>query len=304
MGHTHSCYFSATTGSWLATAATMTGRHPTVSKPPAVCPLGGRPEQTKGDGPHAATQLPGTSAGSRADVRIIQALLSHARLASTARYAQVATKIISTAPSPLDPLRREIVPARLSGRKAADAFRRHGEETFTTAAGRRLAFALALSSARAAQIIWYGTYGVDGIDSLKILRGKPVEIVIRHLGSASIVDQHVEPPPGRGSRDNIPAILIARNITLLRHDFSIARLAAPFGSSLGFFLAFGIVDHDARAALAKRPAVAAPILDAEPVTVAHNPSFHIVRSLSIQAAWYWRTHWQKPRKVVKPITRK
>jgi integrase/recombinase XerD len=45
-----------------------------------------------------------------ADVRIIQVLLGHASLASTARYTQVATKTISTTPSPLDRLRLEVVP--------------------------------------------------------------------------------------------------------------------------------------------------------------------------------------------------
>jgi site-specific recombinase XerD len=47
-----------------------------------------------------------------ADVRIIQVLLGHASLASTARYTQVATKTISTTPSPLDRLRLEVVPPR------------------------------------------------------------------------------------------------------------------------------------------------------------------------------------------------
>jgi integrase/recombinase XerD len=45
-----------------------------------------------------------------ADIRIIQVLLGHANLQSTARYARVATKTISKTPSPLDRLRMEIVP--------------------------------------------------------------------------------------------------------------------------------------------------------------------------------------------------
>ena len=45
-----------------------------------------------------------------ADIRIIQVLLGHANLQSTAHYARVATKTISQTPSPLDRLRVEVVP--------------------------------------------------------------------------------------------------------------------------------------------------------------------------------------------------
>ena len=47
---------------------------------------------------------------SGADVRIIQVLLGHASIASTTRYTRVATKTISSTPSPLDRLRLEVVP--------------------------------------------------------------------------------------------------------------------------------------------------------------------------------------------------
>lgn len=44
------------------------------------------------------------------DIRIIQALLGHANLSTTARYTQVATHMIGRTASPLDRLRLEVVP--------------------------------------------------------------------------------------------------------------------------------------------------------------------------------------------------
>jgi site-specific recombinase XerC len=70
---------------------------------------GGWLEQA-GDGAHLAAHIRDPSLGERGDVRIIQVLLGHASLASTARYTRVATKTISNTPSPLDRLRLEVVP--------------------------------------------------------------------------------------------------------------------------------------------------------------------------------------------------
>jgi site-specific recombinase XerD len=44
------------------------------------------------------------------DIRIIQVLLGHSHLETTARYAQVATGLIAATPSPFDQLPLEVIP--------------------------------------------------------------------------------------------------------------------------------------------------------------------------------------------------
>ena len=44
------------------------------------------------------------------DIRIIQVLLGHSHLETTARYAQVATGLIAGTPSPFDQLAVEVIP--------------------------------------------------------------------------------------------------------------------------------------------------------------------------------------------------
>jgi integrase/recombinase XerD len=44
------------------------------------------------------------------DIRIIQVLLGHSHLSSTARYAQVSNELIRRTTSPLDRLTLEVVP--------------------------------------------------------------------------------------------------------------------------------------------------------------------------------------------------
>jgi site-specific recombinase XerD len=44
------------------------------------------------------------------DIRIIQVMLGHSHLETTARYAQVATGLIAGTPSPFDRLSLEVIP--------------------------------------------------------------------------------------------------------------------------------------------------------------------------------------------------
>ncbi len=67
------------------------------------------------------------------DIRIIQVLLGHNNLTSTARYTKVSNRLIRSTTSPLDRLTLEVVPpgwgplAMVAGLEVADIFRRHGE---------------------------------------------------------------------------------------------------------------------------------------------------------------------------------
>jgi hypothetical protein len=102
------------------------------------------------------------------------------------------------------------------------------EETLTTADARPEALAPASSK------------------PLEILGREPVEIAMRDmLGGSGVVDERIQPSPGRRRRDDPLAILIARHIAL--HDHHLAALfAAEIGGLFGVLLARGIVDDDAR----------------------------------------------------------
>jgi hypothetical protein len=60
------------------------------------------------------------------------------------------------------------------------------------------------------------------------------------FGGAGIVDEDVEPAPTTHGSDDLPAILIARDVALDDNHVG-AGLAAEIGGLFGFLLAVGIV---------------------------------------------------------------
>ena len=70
---------------------------------------GDRPFEA-GDGAYAAPQLRNAPLENGTDIRIIQVLLGHQKLSSTARYTRVATHLIRATASPLDRLTLEVTP--------------------------------------------------------------------------------------------------------------------------------------------------------------------------------------------------
>jgi integrase len=68
-------------------------------------------DRQAGDRPLAATHSFATHLlEGGTDIRIIQVMLGHSHLETTARYAQVATSLIAGTPSPFDRLAREVIP--------------------------------------------------------------------------------------------------------------------------------------------------------------------------------------------------
>ena len=94
------------------------------------------------------------------------------------------------------------------------------------------------------------------------------------LGGARIVDQRIEASPrGRGRDDLLQSS--SRETSPCTTTTSAPAAAAEIGGILGFLLAGGIVDHDARAVLGQDGRGRCPRPDADPVTTAHKPSFDI-----------------------------
>jgi hypothetical protein len=67
------------------------------------------------------------------------------------------------------------------------------------------------------------------------------------LGDPGIVDQRIDPSPRCRGRDDLLAVLVARDVALYHHHFG-AGGTTEIGGHLGLGLAGRIVDHDARAA--------------------------------------------------------
>src|SRR5215204_1931648 len=128
--------------------------------------------------------------------------------------------------------------------------------------------------------------------------------MMRHmLGGAGIVDENVEPAPGRcGSRDLL-AVLIARDVALHHHDFG-AGAAAEVGGGFSFRLAVGIVDDDARAALGQNGGGGGPEArgrtgDYRAHTILRHPHFLLLLLAGFRTARRSRAYHIVPQSVCK-----